>query len=142
MKKLKTLNETRLLHAGASTQLILTQYISTIKCLLIIDPTGVLLASVAEPIRKYLRERPDTIRSIVASFVDEESELVEEGDAQDNAPIVLENDDAPDWEDPNWEPEPIDAGPSGLQITASGAFLTSNHRLSKRRSQRPHLDAR
>ncbi|TIC68002.1 hypothetical protein E3Q03_01716 [Wallemia mellicola] len=112
VKQLKTLNETRLLHAGASTQLILTQYISTIKCLLIIDPTGVLLASVAEPIRKYLRERPDTIRSIVASFVDEESELVEEGDAQDNAPIVLENDDAPDWEDPNWEPEPIDAGPN------------------------------
>ena len=26
--------------------------------------------------------------------------------------IMLENDEVPDWDDPNWEPEPIDAGPN------------------------------
>ncbi|TIB40487.1 hypothetical protein E3P86_00658 [Wallemia ichthyophaga] len=114
IRKLKSLNELRLLHAGASTNLILTQYISTIKSLLIIDPSGVLLSSVAEPIRKYLRERPDTIRSIVANFVDEESELVDDDMDRDgdNHLIMLDNDYVPDWDDSNWEPEPIDAGPN------------------------------
>lgn len=114
IRKLKSLNESRLLHAGASTNLIITQYISTIKALLIIDPSGVLLSSVAEPIRKYLRERPDTIRSIVANFVDEESDLVDDGMERDGDShlIMLDNDYVPDWDDPNWEPEPIDAGPN------------------------------
>ena len=111
VKTLKSSNETRLLHAGASTQLILAQYISTIKCIREIDPTGVLLSSIAEPIRRYLRNRPDTIRSIVASFVDEESDLMDQDDGNNNdGPIMLDNDDTPDWDDPFWEPEPIDAG--------------------------------
>ena len=45
----------RLLHPGADTKLILSQYVSTIKCLRIIDPPGVLLFKVADPIRRYLR---------------------------------------------------------------------------------------
>ncbi|TIA85251.1 hypothetical protein E3P99_04037 [Wallemia hederae] len=113
-QKLKSINESRLLHAGASTHLILTQYISTIKSLLVIDPSGVLLSSVAQPIRKYLRERPDTIRSIVTNFVDEDSDFMDDGAQRDGDSqfIMLENDEVPDWDDPNWEPEPIDAGPN------------------------------
>lgn len=62
-------NRKRLLHPGADTRLILQQYVLTIKCLRAIDPQGVLLFKVADPIRRYLRERPDTIRCIVANLV-------------------------------------------------------------------------
>ncbi|KAH9891559.1 ubiquitin-protein ligase [Cubamyces lactineus] len=107
---LRKANKKRLLHPGADTKDILTQYVSIIRCLRIIDPPGVLLYKVADPIRKYLRERPDTIRCIVASLVgDGESgeSLVDE-----NEPIQpLQQMQADDYNDPNWEPEPIDAGP-------------------------------
>lgn len=45
----------RLLHPGANTTDIITQYISTIKATRIIDPSGIILESVGEPIRNYLR---------------------------------------------------------------------------------------
>lgn len=48
-------NSRRLLHPGADTKMILQQYVSIIKCLRIIDPQGVLLFKVADPIRRYLR---------------------------------------------------------------------------------------
>ena len=48
-------NRKRLLHPGADTRLILTQYVSIIKCLRLVDPVGVLLYKVADPIRRYLR---------------------------------------------------------------------------------------
>ena len=48
-------NRKRLLHPGADTKLILSQYVATIKCLRIIDPPGVLLFKVADSIRRYLR---------------------------------------------------------------------------------------
>jgi anaphase-promoting complex subunit 2 len=55
-------------------------------------------------------ERPDTIRCIVASLVvDGES-----GDSivDDDEPIQpLQSTQVDDYTDPNWEPEPIDAGP-------------------------------
>lgn len=52
---LRSLNTQRLLHPGADTKDIITQYIATIRCLRILDPGGVLLSRVADPIRKYLR---------------------------------------------------------------------------------------
>jgi anaphase-promoting complex subunit 2 len=55
-------------------------------------------------------DRPDTIRCIVASLVvDSES-----GDSlvDDDGPIQpLQSPQVDDYTDPNWEPEPIDAGP-------------------------------
>ena len=48
-------NNKRLLHPGADTKDILLQYVQTIRCLRIIDPPGVLLFKVADPIRRYLR---------------------------------------------------------------------------------------
>ena len=48
-------NKKRLLHPGADTKDILTQYVSLIRCLRVIDPPGVLLFKVADPIRRYLR---------------------------------------------------------------------------------------
>ena len=88
---------------GADTKLILSQYVGNIKCLRIIDPPGVLLFKVADPIRRYLRfvisltfvylfsnnffpprERPDNIRSIVANLVgddDSGDSLVDENES-------------------------------------------------------------
>ena len=48
-------NTRRLLHPGADTKDILAQYVSIMRCLRFIDPPGVLLHKVADPIRKYLR---------------------------------------------------------------------------------------
>ncbi|KII90894.1 hypothetical protein PLICRDRAFT_137424 [Plicaturopsis crispa FD-325 SS-3] len=110
VQALRKANKKRLLHPGADTKDILTQYVSTIRCLRIIDPPGVLLYKVADPIRRYLRDRPDTIRSIVASLVGDG----ESGDSlvDENEPIVpLQQAEIEDYTDPNWEPEPVDAGP-------------------------------
>lgn len=60
----------RLLTAGASTNDILHQYVSTIKALRTIDPTGVFLEAVGEPISEYLRGRKDTIKCIVTMLTD------------------------------------------------------------------------
>ena len=60
----------RLLTAGASINDILHQYVSTIKALRTIDPAGVFLEAVGEPIRDYLRGRRDTIKSIVTMMTD------------------------------------------------------------------------
>ncbi|RXW21342.1 hypothetical protein EST38_g4511 [Candolleomyces aberdarensis] len=110
VKTLRKANAKRLLHPGADTKLILTQYVSTIKCLRLVDPPGVLLFKVADPIRRYLRERPDTIRCIVASLVGDE----DSGDSllDDNEPIVpIQQPEVEDFTDATWVPEPIDAGP-------------------------------
>ncbi|KAJ8073630.1 hypothetical protein PM082_011908 [Marasmius tenuissimus] len=111
VQALRKANRKRLLHPGADTRLILTQYVATIKCLRIVDPPGVLLFKVADPIRRYLRERPDTIRCIVSNLVGDD----ESGDSlvDESEPIQpLQQPELEDYSDPNWEPEPIDAGPA------------------------------
>lgn len=64
------------------------------------DPQGILIP----------RERPDTIRSIVANLVgddDSGDSLVDESE-----PVQpLQQAEIEDYSDPQWEPEPIDAGP-------------------------------
>ncbi|KAF8527598.1 hypothetical protein BU17DRAFT_61723 [Hysterangium stoloniferum] len=107
VKALRKLNNRRLLHPGADTKDILTQYVSTIRCLRVIDPPGVLLYKVADPIRRYLRERPDTIRNIVASLVGEGGDLLDDNEQGGS----LQQSQADEYAEPNWEPEPIDAGP-------------------------------
>lgn len=42
---------------GAATSDIIEQYVSTIKAVREVDPTGVLLEAVSDPIREYLRGR-------------------------------------------------------------------------------------
>jgi anaphase-promoting complex subunit 2 len=43
-----------LLHPGANTSTIISQYINTINALRIVDPTGVAIDQVGQPIRYYL----------------------------------------------------------------------------------------
>ncbi|THH27993.1 hypothetical protein EUX98_g6192 [Antrodiella citrinella] len=104
---LRRANKRRLLHPGADTKDILTQYVSIIRCLRMVDPPGVLLF---KSLTESRRSRPDTIRCIVASLVGDG----ESGDSlvDENEPIQpLQQLQAEDYSDPNWEPEPIDAGP-------------------------------
>lgn len=61
-----------LLHPGVNTYDILTAYISAIKALRALDPTGLILQLVTEPVRRYLKSRDDTVRCIVTALTDEE----------------------------------------------------------------------
>ncbi|MBW0483948.1 hypothetical protein O181_023663 [Austropuccinia psidii MF-1] len=121
VRKLREANARRLLHPGADTQDIITQYISLMKALRILDPPGVLLSYVAHPVRTYLRTRQDTIRCIVTSLVEPGHTLGDELDraSQDengtnewgsSLPIKEEG----DYGSTNWTPDPVDA-PIGYQ---------------------------
>ena len=69
--ELRAALETRLLHAGANTSDILTQYISTIKALHELDPSGTTLGAISLPVQLYLRGRQDTVRCIVTGLTDD-----------------------------------------------------------------------
>ncbi|CAN0923592.1 Anaphase-promoting complex subunit 2 [Linum grandiflorum] len=119
----------RLLTAGASTNDILHQYVSTIKALRTIDPTGIFLEAVGEPIRDYLRGRKDTIKCIVTMLTDgsggnaaasgipgdsllEELNRDEEGQENNGADDDFSADDKQAWINAaNWEPDPAAADP-------------------------------
>lgn len=107
-------NQRRLLHPGADTKDILDHYVSTIRALRIIDPPGVLLSIVAEPVRAYLRSREDTIRCIMNALMDESGGLEGELDrAASSAEMDASKEDEEDYRDPSltWEPDPVDAPP-------------------------------
>ncbi|KAJ2461687.1 Anaphase-promoting complex subunit 2 [Coemansia sp. RSA 2424] len=102
----------RLLHPGATTSDILTQYISAIRCLRLLDPSSTVLEIVARPIRAYLRSREDTVSCIVQDMVSEESELFEDlasgqGVIIDSGAEGIVYDE--DYADKSWEPLPIEA---------------------------------
>ncbi|KAF7402890.1 hypothetical protein HZH66_005157 [Vespula vulgaris] len=105
--------KTRLLHPGVNTPDILTAYIAAIKALRQLDPTGVLLETVTEPIKVYLRSREDTVRCVVSGLLDDSpsdlaDELVKGESLQlDDGSADEENED---WE--KWVPDPVDADPA------------------------------
>lgn len=112
----------RLLQPGASTTEILQVYISIIRAFTLLDPKGVLLDRVARPIRRYLRERDDTVTIVVGglladpeedwSATDVLLELAIEMNKSSTAKGEDKNDDGDiDYEDMNWMPDPVDAGP-------------------------------
>ncbi|KAK4611533.1 Anaphase-promoting complex subunit 2 [Fulvia fulva] len=114
----------RLLHAGASTTEILSIYVSVINVFKLLDSRGVLLEKVAIPIRNYLRGREDTVTVIAASFL---AEIDKDGEIHGQEPdkvcpditlaiassaVDAEDDRLLNWDDMNWVPDPIDAGPN------------------------------
>lgn len=109
-KKLQNALETRLLHPGVNTPDILTAYISTIRALRHLDPSGVILETVTKPVRNYLRNREDTVRSVVSSLTEEGagSELAEELAKFATEPDGDQDKDE-DWDE--WMPDPVDADP-------------------------------
>ncbi|PKA53427.1 Anaphase-promoting complex subunit 2 [Apostasia shenzhenica] len=119
----------RLLTAGASTNDILHQYVSTIKSLRMIDQTGVFLEAVGEPIREYLRGRKDTIKCIVTmltdgsggnasaagnigdSLLEELNRDTENQEAADNNEDINADDKQAWINAQRWDPDPVEADP-------------------------------
>lgn len=114
---------------GASTNDILHQYVSTIKALRTIDPAGVFLEAVGEPIKDYLRGRKDTIKCIVTMLTDgtggnpngsgitgdsllEELNRDEESQENVGADDDFNTDDKQAWVNAaSWVPDPVEADP-------------------------------
>jgi anaphase-promoting complex subunit 2 len=121
--------QARLLHPGASTIEILQLYISVIRSFRILDPKGVLLDRVARKVRRYLRERDDTVRVIVAGLLADIT--VEEGEDPQHDPDTLSelaielskstsqartvDDSEFDWNNMDWLPDPVDAAPDYMK---------------------------
>ncbi len=112
----------RLLQPGASTTEILQVYISIIRAFTALDPKGVLLDRVARPIRRYLRERDDTVTIVVGGLLADPEDEPAAGDAllevafeMSKSNSLKAEDDADegelDFDDMNWMPDPVDAGP-------------------------------
>ncbi|PWY83663.1 hypothetical protein BO94DRAFT_468876 [Aspergillus sclerotioniger CBS 115572] len=113
----------RLLHPGASTVEILQVYISIIRSFNLLDPKGVLLDRIARPIRRYLRDRDDTVKVIVgglladpdadgqtATHTDTLVELSAELTKAHQNSLRADSGEL-DWDDMNWVPDPVDAAP-------------------------------
>ena len=115
----------RLLHPGASTIEILQVYINVIRAFTTLDPKGVLLDRVSRSIRRYLRERDDTVNIVVGGLladpdpgVEDPSStgetLIELANEIDKSSAIKDHDDEDadlDFDDMNWSPDPVDAGP-------------------------------
>ncbi|KAJ1967374.1 Anaphase-promoting complex subunit 2 [Dispira parvispora] len=108
--------ERRLLHQGVNTLDILAQYIACIKSLRVLDPTSVMAQYVTQPIRAYVRTREDTIHFIVASLVGDDTSLFDDHDLAvvkgSHHSVVYgsdEEDEDNDFDNENWEPEPMEA---------------------------------
>lgn len=104
----------RLLHPGATTNDILTQYISAIRCLRLLDPSSTVLEIVARPIRAYLRARGDTVSCIIQDMVSDESELFEDITSQLNHVLLSDGPEGVTYDEEyganrDWEPLPIEA---------------------------------
>lgn len=101
----------RLLHPGAQSGQILQVYMNTIKVMRVFDPSDCLLDTAAEDVRAYLRGRSDTVRCIITSLTDDESEsdLYEELQRHDAVPLDQAQYDSDDDDEPpdlNWNPSP------------------------------------
>ncbi|KAK3054896.1 hypothetical protein LTR09_004054 [Extremus antarcticus] len=114
----------RLLHAGASTSEILGVYVNVIHAFKALDGRGVLLEKVAVSIRNYLRARDDTVTIIAASFladIDGEDYIATTEIDRVCPDIAMEvsktalggsrESQMLNWDDMQWIPDPIDAGP-------------------------------
>lgn len=115
----------RLLHPGTSTLQILRTYISMIWSFHSLDHSKVLLDRVAYPLQVYLCSREDTVRIIIAGLLSDTEDasgvpIVPGGDKLTELAILLNKgtedlgqkaDEELDWNDMDWVPDPVDAGP-------------------------------
>uniref|UniRef100_A0A1X7TLD5 Anaphase-promoting complex subunit 2 TPR repeats domain-containing protein n=1 Tax=Amphimedon queenslandica TaxID=400682 RepID=A0A1X7TLD5_AMPQE len=113
MDSLTKVYESRLLHHGANTSDIITQYISSVRSLKLLDPTGVVLERACEPVKAYLRTQSDTVTCIMASLIDDSSNDLSEELAKGETVLLDLSDeyDDPDQDFEAWEPDPVDANP-------------------------------
>lgn len=114
VETLKNSIETRLLHPGVDTSDIITGYVATIKTMRHLEKSGILLQTVTEPVKEYLRKgRQDTVRCVITSLIEETPSDLSEELARSEAIKAEENernqDEMNHWE--SWNPDPIDADP-------------------------------
>jgi anaphase-promoting complex subunit 2 len=122
--------QTRLLHPGASTIEILQLYIAIIRSFRVLDPKGVLLDRVARRVRRYLRERDDTVKVIVTGLLADTTPKEKEGQPSSDPEILSElalelhqhnardnitEDSEFDWNNMDWVPDPVDAAPDYMK---------------------------
>lgn len=117
IRNLKETLEKRLLHPGVNTMDILTAYVAAIKAIRHLDSSGIILETVTEPVKEYLKKRHDTIRKVVTGLTEEgPTDLNEElakGEVNENADKA--KNELAYWE--NWQPDPVDATPSKSNIS-------------------------
>lgn len=114
VETLKNSIETRLLHPGVDTSDIITGYVATIKTMRHLEKSGILLQTVTEPVKEYLRKgRQDTVRCVITSLIEESPSDLSEELARSEAIKAEETernqDEMNNWE--SWSPDPIDADP-------------------------------
>jgi anaphase-promoting complex subunit 2 len=130
----------RILHPAAATADIVAAYIRLIRAFAVLDPRGVLLDRVNRNIRKYLRDRDDTVRIIIRGIMSaslpapspselrstEEIELSElHKELSKGIPSAASTGlEELDFDDMLWVPDPVDAGPEfrrskGLDVVGS-----------------------
>jgi anaphase-promoting complex subunit 2 len=118
---LRSAFDRRLLHPGVATHDVLTAYTQAIRALRTLDPSGVLLQLVADPLKKYLKRRPDTVKCIINALTDDGGELAPELSGGTATATTSESSAAhtpEEEEDPSllaenwhrWAPDPLDAG--------------------------------
>lgn len=138
----------RLLHAGATTTDILNVFVFTIRAFAEIDPRGALISRATKPIHLYLKSRPDTAEIIVSSMLAEatdtdevERDQIAQASNGNNKLRLVENtsveiakemqrpitaidqrDAELNWEDQDWMPDPIDAGPEFQRTKVEDIF--------------------
>ncbi|XP_065075533.1 anaphase-promoting complex subunit 2 [Ochlerotatus camptorhynchus] len=122
VKTVKLTLENKLLHPGVDTPDILTGYVAAIKSLRHLEQTGVLLQTITEPVKEYLRSRPDTVRCVVTGLTEEGcSDLSEELAKSENVKTkenTNEKLELTDWE--NWNPDPVNADAMMAKDARSG----------------------
>lgn len=114
MATIKRSLESRILHPGVDTGDILTGYVAAIKALRHLDPSGVLLEAIIEPVKDYLRGRPDTVRCVITSLIEDTCSDLAEELAKSEAALKPEGgasaaDEMLNWD--KWQPDPVDAAP-------------------------------
>lgn len=112
VETLKNSIETRLLHPGVDTSDIITGYVATIKTMRHLEKSGILLQTVTEPVKEYLRKgRQDTVRCVITSLIEETPSDLSEELARSETIKAEETernqDEMNNWE--SWNPDPIDA---------------------------------
>ncbi|KAI9722436.1 MAG: hypothetical protein M1828_004803 [Chrysothrix sp. TS-e1954] len=114
----------KLLHQARSTVSILDVYVRIIAVFKAIDPSGIVLFRVVEPIKAFLRNRDDAVRIVLSSLLDgsvddlgqpkPSSEMFSAPvarcmDDEDQGGMSGEWHEAMDYQNLDWQPEPIDA---------------------------------
>ena len=109
--------QSRLLHPGASTLDIIQHYISTIKVLQYIEPSGYILDIICKPIQRYLRSRKDAIKNIVILLTDTGEDSFLFSSSQGVSSKFFDNEKSAFDSIRAWHPAPLEIAPKNSTVT-------------------------